>query len=132
MEWYDNYCIGIKSIDEQHEQLFSMVTTLQQSLTSKELTKEIVNTLIFLVKYTKEHFADEEEFMKSLDFPEYDLHKEKHSKLLQEVTEILTSVKKGKAIDPYKLVDFLIDWLMNHIKHEDKKIGQFFLGRSEG
>jgi hemerythrin len=40
------------------------------------------------------------------------------------VVLILMNIKKGKAIDPLALIDFLTDWLINHIRYEDKKIGK--------
>ncbi|MEN8257930.1 MAG: hypothetical protein ABFS09_08725 [Thermodesulfobacteriota bacterium] len=30
---------------------------------------------------------------------------------------------EGKPIHPYGLIDFLTEWLINHIRNEDKKIG---------
>ena len=43
---------------------------------------------------------------------------------LKEVKDILINLKKGKAVNPYELIDFLTDWLINHIRNEDRKIGK--------
>jgi len=125
MEWHDSYCIGVENIDAQHKKLFEVVSRLQKALSSSEVSKEVVGTLIFLVKYTKEHFADEEELMEAIAYPGLAAQRKLHSKLITEVDAAIAAVKQRRPIDIYKLVDFLIDWLVNHVEREDRKIGDF-------
>jgi hemerythrin-like metal-binding protein len=77
-----------------------------------------------LVDYTKRHFADEEKFMMSINYSELAHHKELHRKLINDIVLILIDIKKGKVVDPFAFIDFLTDWLINHIRYEDKKIGK--------
>ena len=124
MEWYDSYCIGDEKIDSQHKELVGMVSRLQESLSGENLKEETANALRFLVQYTRQHFVDEEELMQRIAFEGYDYHKQQHKKLIFEVTNVLLDIKKGKQINPFELFDFLMDWLLTHIKNEDKKIGK--------
>lgn len=124
MEWYDSYCIGDEKIDSQHKELVEMVSRLQEALAGEGLKQEIANTLKFLVQYTRQHFADEEALMERIVFEGYDHHKLQHKKLITEVTNVLLDIKKGKQINPLELFDFLMEWLLSHIKNEDKKIGR--------
>lgn len=125
MEWHKNYNIGVEAVDRQHQELFRMVTQLQDSLSSSNLNKEIVSVLIFLVKYTKQHFADEEELMDGINYPELERQKVLHKKMIEEVNGAVVSIKQRRPIDVFKLVDFLIEWLLQHIEQEDQKIGDF-------
>lgn len=124
MEWHDSYCIGIESIDRQHKELVYMVSRLQATLVHGDINQEVANALRFLVEYTKHHFADEEEVMRSLNYEELPHHQELHKKLINEVVQVLTDIKRGKSIDPLELVDFLVSWLIHHVSYEDKKIGR--------
>jgi hemerythrin len=124
MEWYDSYCIGNEKIDSQHKELVEMISRLQESLTGATLKQETANAIKFLVQYTRQHFADEEELMERIAFEGYDHHKLQHEKLITEVTNVLLDIKKGKQINPFELFDFLLEWLFTHIKNEDKKIGR--------
>lgn len=124
MEWYDSYCIGNDLIDGQHKTLVEIISRLQDSLAHGEIGKELGNTLKFLVEYTQKHFADEEELMRQINYDEYEKHREKHAILISQVTDILLKIKKGKQIDPLAIFDFLVDWLLTHIKNEDKRIGK--------
>ena len=130
MEWYESYCIGVASIDSQHKEMVRMVSRLQTTLVGGDINLEVANALRFLVDYTKRHFADEEKFMSEINFEELVRHKELHKKLINDVVLILMDIKKGKTIDPYAFIDFLTDWLVNHIRYEDKKIGKALAGRS--
>ncbi len=124
MIWYDNYNIGVEQVDKQHRQLAKTIKKLQKSLTQGRFTPETGETLKFLVDYTKHHFAEEEALMEDIGYEEIDHHRKLHKKLVNQVVEILLNLKKGKQIDAYELIDFLTEWLTNHIVHEDKKIGK--------
>lgn len=130
MEWKDTYNIGVDEVDSQHRQLADMVTRLETSLATDQESKELGNTLKFLVDYTKKHFAAEEDLMVSSGFPGLTQHKKLHKTLIQEVTGVLIGLKKGQALEPQKLITFLTEWLVNHILEEDKQIGDF-IGKSE-
>ncbi len=125
MIWYDNYNIGIERIDKQHQQLAKTIRKLQQSLVNGQFCNEAGETLKFIATYTKEHFNDEEALMEEVNYDDLKKHKILHEKLITQVVDILLTLKKGKHIDPYELIDFLTEWLRNHIIHEDKKIGKF-------
>lgn len=125
MNWYDNYNIGIEEVDTQHQKLAKTIRKLQKSLVNGRFTPETGETLKFLVEYTREHFNAEEALMAKVGYDDIEAHKKLHKKLVAQVVEILINLKKGKKIDAYELVDFLTDWLINHIVHEDKKIGKF-------
>lgn len=129
MEWHEIYSIGVESIDSQHKQLVHMVSRLQATLAGGDINQEVANALRFLVDYTKRHFADEEKLMAEIDYEELEHHRELHKKLINDVVHILLQIKKGKAIDPYAFIDFLTDWLINHIRYEDKKIGKAMIAR---
>lgn len=124
MEWYDSYNIGVDEIDRQHRELVHMISRLQVTLADGDIKQEVGNALRFLVDYTKRHFADEERIMESINYAELPRHKELHKKFVNDVVLILMDLKKGKAVDPLVFIDFLTDWLINHIRYEDKKIGK--------
>ena len=100
---------------------------LQSTLTCGDVKQEVGNALRFLVDYTKYHFSAEEKIMQSISYEELPHHKELHKKFINDVVQILVDLKKGKAVDPLAFIDFLTDWLVNHIRYEDKKIGKSLL-----
>lgn len=124
MEWYDSYKIGVDRIDFQHKGLVHMISRVQLALSNGGTSQEVGNALKFLVGYTQHHFSEEENIMRSIGYADIENHKSLHRKFVDDIIRILVSLKKGKTIDTYVFVDFLTDWVLNHIRHEDKKIGK--------
>lgn len=127
IKWNDNLAIGIEAIDEQHKGLIDRLNHVSAALSAKQGEKEIANTLDFLIKYTRYHFAKEEEYMKKFNYPGLAEQKEKH----QEFTDILTQMEEEFIEDgaTKALADsidtLLINWLTKHIEGTDLKFGKF-------
>ncbi|MGR3304173.1 MAG: bacteriohemerythrin [Candidatus Scalindua sp.] len=63
IEYDDKYSEGISMIDEEHKEFMAIinkVTIAKQGNYSQEKAKEILNEL---VKFAKEHFKTEEDYM---------------------------------------------------------------------
>jgi len=84
---------------------------------------EIKELLTFLDSYTKNHFADEERNFAQTHYPEETQHKALHKKLLDQVTELIGKFNAGEPLIAQDVINFLQDWLVNHIKGTDKKYG---------
>lgn len=89
---------------------------------------EIVNgTLDFLGSYVVEHFSDEEKLQKQYNYPDYENHKKLHEKFIADFTELKNQFNNdGSTLTVItKLNRILVQWLMKHIKIEDKKIATY-------
>ena len=82
--------------------------------------------LVGLVNYTKIHFKREEEAMFKYDYPDYVKHKKEHDSLTSRVTEFHERLEEGKSTFSLELMDFLSDWLINHIQKIDMNYKNFF------
>jgi hemerythrin-like metal-binding protein len=131
MEWKKEYNIGIESIDTQHRQLADTISRLEASITTDTQNKEMGRALKFLVDYTNSHFSDEELYMQKVGYPAFDRHKTLHKDLTQKLMDVLLKLKNEGTIQPRELIDFLIDWLLNHILDEDKKIALHVSGQAD-
>ncbi|MDR2167486.1 MAG: bacteriohemerythrin [Clostridiales bacterium] len=126
--WKDSYAIGHELIDSQHRRLFdyaeNLMSTLGQQLEFEEYKRQIVETLGFLKKYTIEHFKDEEEYQREVNYEGYEAHKKLHAKLIQDVLrhekELVESEFKPEAVKSF--LGFLLTWLVYHVAGEDQKI----------
>jgi hemerythrin len=75
------------------------------------------------VNYTRDHFAAEESMMGATNFPALATHQLKHRELTKQVEEFVGRFEKGDITLSVQLLNFLSDWLTNHIKGEDQKYG---------
>ena len=125
MRWDSSLQLGITQIDDQHKQLVGMINDLHRAMKQRQTLAVSAGILERLISYTVMHFAVEEKLFQKYGYPEYDQHKKIHEKLVVQVKEFKTKVEQGDATISMELMDFLKDWLANHIKGTDKKYVPF-------
>jgi hemerythrin-like metal-binding protein len=79
--------------------------------------------LMKLVDYTRNHFADEEKLMAQTKYPSLQQHHAHHVDLTNQVEDFVGRYDRGEITLNVKLLNFLRDWLTNHILKEDKEYG---------
>ena len=115
IKWDDSLSVDVPQIDEQHKMLISIIQTLQQK-TDKEHVSRCLDDLI---DYAGFHFNDEEIFMQQHNYSDFEKHKKTHAEFIKKVTSMIKDFET-RTVQSEKLLLFLIDWLINHIKHTDK------------
>jgi len=120
--WLPKYETGNPSVDRQHKRLFEMVNELHHGIVSGHGRETMGPTLKSLAKYTLEHFATEEGFMRASSYEHYPRHKARHDELAKQVKELITQYDSGSLALPGTLSKFLADWLTPHIKEEDMEM----------
>ena len=124
LEWDDSFSTGVSKFDQQHRKLFDMVNELADAMQQKKSKEAIGRVLNGLAEYTVNHFADEERSFAQSRYPEENSHKELHKKLVDQVVELIGKFNTGETLLTQDVINFLQDWLVNHIKGTDKKYGQ--------
>jgi len=125
----DGYALGIDDLDEQHGVLFELLANLDQSIQDGDRWVVVHNTLSELLHWTQLHFAVEESVMRICHFPELAKHIEQHKGFVAKVLELKQkSLTEDIADDASKL---LHDWLLHHIRIEDRKYSEHFARVSE-
>jgi len=125
-EWKDQYSLGIKLIDDQHKSLIKLINDLHRGLIGGTTNEIIEETLSSLIDYTIYHFNSEEEIFRMFNYPEYHAHKKQHDALAQRVLEIQKSISDKSATLSFEVMDFLVDWLTDHILTEDQNYKSYF------
>ena len=122
----DEYRTGIEIVDEEHEELFHIIRRANDLITEELLHDkydEIMSVLDELRNYTIKHFADEEEYMASINYNGLDAQKKTHEMFVDKLNDInLDDLDDNQQQYLIELVDFLLMWLVNHILKMDKKI----------
>jgi hemerythrin-like metal-binding protein len=121
--WNSNYSVGVKSIDSQHTVLFDILNELHEAMMKGQAAPITGPLLKKLVKYTQEHFAAEEKMLEAARYPGLQEHKAKHAELIKQVQEFVAKHDRGEITVNLHLMNFLRDWLTNHIQKVDKEYG---------
>ena len=115
--WNPEYNLGIPIIDEQHRGIVTIINSLHFEM-QRNNTKDILTSIIDMMNdYTHIHFFLEESFLEKIDFPNVKRHHELHRDLSFKLTDAGRKSMLDK--DPYKFMDFLKSWWINHICSED-------------
>ncbi len=125
LEWKDEYSVGVALIDEQHKMFVGIMNELYSAIVEKKEKTVIDDVFKQLVAYTQFHFQTEERYFDEFKYEGAQEHKEAHAKLRHQIAE-LEERKDGIFEDPFLLMDFLEDWLVNHIMGMDKQYGPCF------
>lgn len=123
LSWSSRYSVGVQRMDEQHTVLFGMLNDLHEAM-MKGQAQQIAGPLLRkLATYTHEHFATEERMMAASGYAGLAQHRVLHTELIRQVNEFAGRYERGETALNLKLLNFLRDWLTNHIQNEDKKYG---------
>ncbi len=121
-QWTNDLKIGHESIDNQHQELFQLVSMLDSAIHANSLDK-IESIILFLEHYVDTHFSEEENLMLAHHFEGYSHHKEDHDIFKARVFSLRHDFDSG--FSPAKLyfaIRMFIDKLVIHIKTIDVKI----------
>lgn len=114
--WQNSYLIGNRTIDQQHQRLFELANNL---VDSNEKTTLLANAML-LYRHVREHFQEEEAFMKSCDYRGYQHHVDMHNLMLSKLVDVSEKINNGEW-QRQQVLEFMHDWI-RHILDEDALI----------
>jgi hemerythrin len=127
VSWTEDLSVGVELIDDQHKIWFDKADLLFEAGKKGQAKEFIGQMLDFLDDYTKKHFSDEEKYMQSIKYPEYDRQKSLHTAFIGQLEKLKTEFKEsgGNILVILNANQMVVDWLTKHISNEDKKIGLY-------
>ena len=125
IEWTDAISVGIKEFDTHHQKLLDLVNDLHAAMRSGDDPGKANLALADLLSYTRHHFEAEEKVMAAHEFPGLEEHRKRHRDLIEEVADLKASADAGEAVVTMKLLNFLRQWLIDHIRGMDREYTAF-------
>ncbi|MDQ7832682.1 MAG: bacteriohemerythrin [Desulfovibrionaceae bacterium] len=125
LEWNDRLSVNIREIDDQHKKLVDMVNRLHAAMKEGKADAIAMQIVADMKNYAASHFATEERHMKTHGYPDYPAHKTEHDKFVAKVVAVEKDLRSGKCALSMDILNFLSNWLVNHIKGTDKKYSPF-------
>lgn len=125
LEWKDSFSVTVPKYDNQHKKLITLINELHGAMSTGQGNAVLGKIFTELLNYTKTHFADEEAEFKKHSYPEYATHKLEHDKLTNEVVKLYNDFNSGRGSLSIETMNFLRNWLQNHIVGTDKKYAAY-------
>lgn len=127
-EFTDTYLTDIPVIDKEHRELFRIIGDVYRVMTDEmafDKYDEIMRLMEELKEYTKFHFQDEEIYMESIHYEGLEAQKRAHEAFVSRLQEMdLDQIDENQQETLEDMMEFLTEWLVNHILHSDMKIGK--------
>ena len=122
----DEYYTGNSMIDEEHAKLIDIINRacdLAQNEFISDKYDNIRDIIQELVEYTHLHFSHEEEYMEKIHYRGMFMQKVQHKSFCEKLESYdLNTIDKYQQDVLLDLMNYLGDWLVNHILEEDKQI----------
>lgn len=125
IEWKSEYEVKIDKTDNEHKELIEYINQFIIAVNNKN-HDQAISTFNDLFNYTSFHFSEEEEFLRSIDYPEYNAHKGIHNSLIDKLKKTQNEITNEKDFDYEKTIGFLISWLVSHILGVDIKYAEYY------
>lgn len=115
--------LDVPDMDREHQTLIAKMNALYDAIENKQPNDQVQKFVDDLAAYTTQHFADEEAYMESVQFPGLATHKIIHGQLLKQFSEHMEEYKKTQTLGK-SFFNFLKVWLTGHIRGIDRKYSE--------
>ena len=126
IEWEDKFSVGISIIDEEHMKLIGILNKAIIVNEHNDNTEETKDILGDMIEYSRKHFLREETNMLKFKFPEYQLHRKEHLAFISKTVMSYHNLISGHCQITNEILEYLKDWLVQHIQVSDKKYANYF------
>jgi hemerythrin-like metal-binding protein len=124
--WEEKYSVGVTEIDDQHKRMFTIINELLEAINSNTTGEHLGHIIDGLINYKKFHFATEEKYFKEFNYDETEQHIAKHHEFNDKLMAMKAEYPEYNLEFAFKLVDFLEDWLINHLMVVDQRYKECF------
>jgi hemerythrin-like metal-binding protein len=126
-QWTENFSVGVRELDQQHQQLFKLVNRLISAAGTISTHSETISDILMeMTRYAQTHFKTEERLMKVYGYPGLGEQKIQHHDFRKKTTNLAKATTFGVEQIPEALLEYLADWLTHHILEDDMAYRSFF------
>jgi hemerythrin-like metal-binding protein len=127
--WTDDFSVGVAALDAQHKKLIGMINRLIRDPSAETRSETISDLLTEMTRYAQKHFQAEETLMSEHGYPGLDSQKQQHQAFRRKTVDLCSATMARVQIVPDVMLNYLREWLVDHILREDMKYKPFFAQR---
>lgn len=127
-QWQSNYSVGVAGFDEAHRAMIDRADALIRAVSAKKPAGDPRDILDDLLECAVDHFEEEEQTLRELDWPGLSAHLQAHNLLLRTLLKFKSDLRYGR-LTPEETAAFITEWVLAHIKDEDMKYRDYLGAR---
>lgn len=124
IEWNESFSVHNAEIDSQHKKWIEIFNKMHEILMAedyKALDTAGAEALKAMQDYALYHFNFEEEYMRTMNYSGLSEHKGIHKDFYNQICAYNKDIHDGKMVLNTEIMKLIKNWLLDHIKIEDKK-----------
>ncbi len=130
--WIAEFASGHPTIDDQHLRLINALRELLSSMEAGRSLETLVSAADALLTSCRAHFANEEELLRRIDYPEVVQHAQSHRSLLLGLSNIRNDLSSGTEASLEQIAIRLHNLVVLHLLREDRSYFPYLLISMEG
>ena len=124
--WTDQMCVGVKLLDNDHKKLVLLINELNEGIENNRDKQELDGVFENLVRFTRVHFAHEEQLLFETGYPAAAAHKQEHESMIQKIEALQARFRSGAPMAMHKDgVELLKSWLFSHMYGADQEYAPY-------
>ncbi|MCW5669108.1 MAG: hypothetical protein KIT86_05565 [Hydrogenophaga sp.] len=120
----NEHLTGDDRMDRVHEEFHLLLLALRAAPADQAAT-----ALLDLITHTRDHFAQEDTWMRDLDYPIRDCHIQEHAEVLASLVQVHERLCQNDHRALPRLIHALEDWFPGHVQHLDSALAQWMVRR---
>jgi hemerythrin-like metal-binding protein len=125
IEWNASFSLGVKSLDSQQRRLIELAAGIFQSVKNKQDYRLVSALFSKLRQHTVYHFNDEEEFMRSMGYPEIKAHAKEHDDIKSMLRQHQEQLFREGRVREKDIREFQKKLLVEHVVYSDLNVKRF-------
>lgn len=126
VQWTPAIAVNVETFDGHHKKLFALINRLYTAMQEGQSKQALAGIFDDLLDYTGYHFGAEIRTMEHFGYPMCLQHRTEHKKLVEQAVALRKQLDQDKPMIAVEVMEFLRDWVTNHIKACDKLYSEFF------
>lgn len=127
--WGRHYLTKVEDIDHQHEEIACFLNELHAERKKGAPLQQQRVLYNALVKAVVDHFRTEESYMRDFRYEGLALHRAEHNALVEKALALRKQLESGDDAQVDAGLEYVRDWLRNHLITSDRRLGRFLAGR---
>jgi hemerythrin len=125
--WRDAFVLGHGPMDAVHREFVEQVEAMRTAPDD-----QLVALLAEFERHARQHFGDEDRWMRETGFPPRDCHIDEHARVLDSVVQVRAVAEQGDVGEVRRLAEALAGWFPAHADWLDSALAHWLCKRAYG
>ena len=125
IKWNSDLSIDHADIDDSHIKLIAFLNATMTDINDSSVVLDNGKIAECCVEHIIEHIEHEDDFMRKLNYPNFDEHFRHHGEIISELAVVLHGLEINDSGVRERLSKWIMTYSEKHINVDDRKLAEF-------